>query len=71
MYIVIEMQTNGDKTAILTKTAAEKNQADSVFFQTLAAAAISSVEIHSVALLSEYGFLLRRETYEHRKEAAE
>ena len=71
MYTIVEMQTNAGVTAVLTQTAADRNQAESIYHQILASAAISSVEIHAASLLSEYGFLLLREAYEHKKEAEE
>lgn len=68
MYIILEMQTNGDQTACLVHTAAERQQAESIYHQVLASAAISQVEIHGAAMLTEYGFLLQREAYEHKQE---
>lgn len=71
MYIILEMQTNGEQTACLVHTAKEQQQAESIYHQVLAAAAISSVEIHGAALLTEYGFLLQRDAYEHKQEVTE
>lgn len=70
MYIILEMQTNGEQTACLVHTAQDRQQAESVYHQVLAAAAISSVEIHGAALLTEYGYLLQRDAYEHKEEEA-
>ena len=67
MYIVLEVQTTGEQTAALVHTAADRQQAESIYHQVLASAAISSVEIHGAALLTEYGFLLQREAYEHKQ----
>lgn len=66
MYIIVEMQTNGDSTAVLTQTAADENHAQSIYHQVLAAAAISPVEIHSAALLTEHGYLLEHQSYTHK-----
>lgn len=71
MYIILELQTNGDQTAALVHTAADRQQAESIYHQVLAAAAISPVEIHSAALLTEYGYLLQRDAYEHKAQEEE
>lgn len=66
MYIIIEMQTNGSQTALLpAETRLDRLQADSVYYQKLAAAAISTVPIHSVVMLDEHGNRIDGQTYEH------
>lgn len=66
MYIILEMQTNGDTTA-LTQPLSYKdpNKADSAYYQKLAAAAISSVPVHTITMLDEHGRLIRSDYYEH------
>lgn len=72
MYILQEIQTTGSQTALVpAQTFADRNQAESAFHTALASAAISSVEIHAVALLDEHGNTVRREFYEHKQTAAE
>lgn len=51
MYVVLEIQTNGNKTATLVTIKSELNEAESVYYQILAAAAISSVEVHTAVLM--------------------
>ena len=68
MYIIVEMQTNGETTAVLTKTAEDENHAKSIYHQVLAAAAISQVELHAAALLTDYGYVLEREAFEHKQD---
>ena len=66
MYIIQEMQTNNGNTAMLPAiTRADKNEAESVYHQKLASAAISSVEIHTVIMYDEHGENVVRTFYEH------
>ena len=66
MYILHEMQTTGNQTALVpAQTFTDKNQAESAYHQALAAAAVSSVPVHAVVLLDEHGNTVRREYYEH------
>lgn len=69
MYIIQEIQTNGNNTALLpaiTKT--DKNEMESTFHSILAAAAISSVEVHTVIVYDEHGNTIKRDYYEHLSE---
>lgn len=67
MYIVQEIQSFADGTVrMLTPVLTEDpQQAESVFHQQLAAAAVSELPVHAVALLDETGALRRREFYTH------
>lgn len=66
MYILQEMQTTGNNTALVpAQTFSDRNQAESAFHTALAAAANSAVTIHTVVLLDEHGSTVRREFYEH------
>ena len=70
MYIILEMQTNGDTTALVPPvTYKDMNQADSAYYQKLASAAVSSVPIHTVTMLDEHGRSIRSEFYEHLPES--
>lgn len=51
MFVVLEMQTNGGKTSTLVTTKDKLNEAESVYYQILAAAAISKVEVHTAVLM--------------------
>lgn len=68
MYIVIEMQTNGQTTAILSNAYTDKNTAYQQYHTILAAAAVSSVEVHTAVILSDEGFIEARESFDHRTE---
>lgn len=66
MYIIQEMQTNGAQTALVPAlTYADKNQAESAYHTALAAAAISSVQVHTVLMFDEHGSTIKRDYYEH------
>ena len=64
MYIVIEIQKN-DQVATIVNSYADRNVAEQKYHQILAAASVSSVQIHSAVMLEEDGRLLKRETYSH------
>ena len=70
MYIVLELQTtcspDGDSTAVLQPiTKADRNEAESVYHTILAAAAVSSVDIHAALIIDERGNLILRQSYDH------
>ena len=67
MYHIIEIQTNGSSSAIVTPipSAETKNEAESIFHQKLAYAAISEVPFHSVVLIDDRGIVSMSGTYEH------
>lgn len=66
MYIIHEMQTTGNQTALVPAlTYTDRNQADSAYHTALAAAAISSVPIHTVLMVDEHGNTIKCDYYEH------
>lgn len=65
MYIVTELQTNGETTAVLNYTYTDKNVAYQKYHTILAAAAVSSVKIHTALIMNEFGLVEARETFEH------
>lgn len=68
-YIIIEMQTTGDTTAIVTpETYSDRNAAEAAFHGKLAYAATSAVQVHSVVMLTEDGRNVRSECYRHSAE---
>ena len=69
MFIVIEMQTNGNSTAVLPVTTKEtQNEAESVAYTALSAAAISSVEKHTVMVIDDEGAVYLQRCYHHGEE---
>ena len=65
MYIVQEFQTNGDTTAVLTYQYTDQNLAEQKFHEILSYAAVSTVNVHAVSILNEYGCVSKNEFYEH------
>ena len=66
MYIVFEIQTSTDGTVgTLVSTFTDQNQAESAYHQVLAAAAVSSLPVHSCVLMSNQGFEIKSECYKH------
>lgn len=69
MYTVIELQTTGATTSVVPPVAYSTQQAaESKFHEVMAAAAISSVPIHSCVILDEKGFAIKREDYVHEED---
>lgn len=66
MYIVTELQTNGETTAILNYTYTDKSVALQKYHTILAAAAVSQVEVHTAMIINEIGLVEYRESFDHR-----
>ena len=71
MYIIVELQKNGDQVANLVYTYASRYEAESKYHPVLSAAAISTVEVHSAVMLTEEGYLIKNESYRHMTEGEE
>ena len=67
-YIVLELQTNGENTAVLTEHFTDFAMAQQRFFTILSFAVVSSVAIHSAVIMDETGFVLRNESFVHKVE---
>ena len=66
MYIVIEIQKMSDtQIATLVDSYEDLNQAENKFHTILAAAAVSSLPMHSASMLTEDGLEIKHESYEH------
>lgn len=65
MFTVIELQTTNGVTAILSEVFQDRNNAEQKYHQTLAYAAVSSVDIHSVGILDEFCQVIKNEVYFH------
>lgn len=66
MYIVQELQTNNSQTSLLpANTYADRNLAESAYHAKLSAAAVSTVEVHTVVMYDEHGNMVMRDFYEH------
>lgn len=68
LYVVIELQKNGNQMANIVTSHDTLADAQYKFHTVAAAAAISNVEKHSIALLNDDGFPIERATFEHRAE---
>ena len=66
MYIVIEMQTNGTTTAILSNAFNDRNLALQKYYMVLAAAAVSQVEVHTAILVDEFGNTHYQDSFDRR-----
>ena len=64
-YLVIELQKTGDDVASIINKHDDFNQAQSTYHQVLAAAAISSVEVHSAIIMSDEGEVYNKESFFH------
>lgn len=67
-YIVIEIQNNGGTVSTLTTTFDTLNEAKSSYHSILAAAAISSVDIHAATIIDELGIQRYSEYFDHRQQ---
>ena len=70
-YIIIELQKTGSSVAVVPpKTFSDKSTAEQAYHTALAAAAVSSVEVHSVVMLRDNGVTVKSERYVHEQPAA-
>lgn len=67
MYIIIEIQKSNSGTATIVPpvTHTDRNTAEAAYHTALAAAATSSVAVHSVVMLSDVGEKIMGQTYYH------
>lgn len=65
MFIIIEIQKNGDTATPITTLFDSKDAAYNKYHQILAAASISNVEEHSAILVSEEGNYIFHEKFTH------
>lgn len=72
MFIVIETQTNADKTVGMIPVAFEdENQAKAKYHQILSVAAISNVPVHAAFLVRDDGYMMISESFRHEEESNE
>ena len=67
LFIVIELQRNGNQMGNIVTAHETLQDAQHKFHTVAAAAAISSVEKHSVVLLDDDGFIIERTIFEHKQ----
>ena len=66
MYAVLELQKN-DTLAALVNTYIERSQAEQQYHTVLSYAAVSSIPIHTVLLISDEGHIIKQDSYVHPK----
>lgn len=69
MYLVIEIQKNGNAISQIVTTHTELKEAEQTYHTILAAAAVSEVDVHSAVLMLYDGKVLKKESYYHNGEA--
>lgn len=66
MFIVVELQKNAEGVVSNIVTSYENlAEAESKYYTILAAAAISTVPVHSAIIVSEEGFPVKHQCYKH------
>ena len=74
--IILEMQYNVDKDGQETRSSIKTDEPDEAkaeqkYHQTLSYAAVSKITHHTVALLTDYLDIRKKETYHHDQQEAE
>lgn len=68
MYIVIEIQKMSESSVAIPTpiyTNANQDQAESEFHRLCSIAAVSTVQQHTIMMISDVGFVHKTESYEH------
>lgn len=65
MFIVTELQTSGETTAVLNAVFTDRNLAEQQYHTILASAAVSTVPIHAASIFNELGQTIKNEYYYH------
>jgi hypothetical protein len=65
MFTVIELQTNNGTTTAQHFNFADENQANQKYHEILMYASVSTVDIHSAAIIDCRGYVRKNEYYEH------
>ena len=68
LFIVVELQKNGTQMGNIVTSHETLQEAEHKFHTVAAAAAISSIEKHSVVLINDDGFTIERAVFEHPQE---
>ena len=68
MYLVIELQKTGESLANICTAYSDQGQAEQAYHTILAAAAVSTVDVHSAVLMLYDGYVLKKESYYHNGE---
>jgi len=68
MFVVIELQEYNDSLQNIVTAHTTLQEAESKYHTVLAAAAVSTVPVHSAVLLSGNGSVIKNESYRHDSE---
>lgn len=68
-YYIFEIQNDNGTFAHIVHTADTQNQAESVYHQVMAAAAISTLTEHGAILFTSSGRIIMHESYRHETDA--
>lgn len=68
MFVVIELQENGESLQNIVTAHTTLQEAESKYHAVLAAAAVSAVPVHSAVLLSGNDNVIKSESYRHGEE---
>lgn len=71
MYIVIELQTTNGTTGNFVFSFADLADAYAKYYSILSSAAKSSVELHTVLILTADGSIVRSERFDRREQTGE
>lgn len=71
MYYIIELQTTDQTHGNIVKTANDYNEAMSMYYAIMSAAAISSIKYHVCMVVDEHGLVHATNCYEHINDASE
>lgn len=70
--IILEIQhSNNGSTAVLHEVVADRNTAEQTYHNKLSYAAVSKVDVHTVAMITDEGVVNKKETYYHTEEPSE
>lgn len=65
MIIVLELQTTGGVTSVLSNTFSDRNAAENKYHTILSSAAVSNVEAHAAVMMNHEGSVLKSSIYYH------
>lgn len=67
MFIVTELQTNGETTAVLTDVFTDESLAYQKYHTILSFAAVSTLDVHAATISDEYGNGIKNEYFVHKQ----
>lgn len=71
MFVVLEIQGNGETATVLSNSYLNRSEAEAKYYTILAIAAASDVPVHSAVLLTQEGYFCKSECFKHETEPNE